>query len=65
MMKYAVLTIKRVAGNCNWPTKLNDYHVSTSDNRTDIVEAFLKACEWRGAKPGFYYCAWYDYNGFG
>lgn len=64
-MKYAVLTTKHVAGHCLWPTKLNDYHVGTSGNRTDVVEAFLKACERRGVKPGFYYCAWDNHNRFG
>jgi len=64
-MKYAVLTTKHVAGHCLWPTRLNNYHVGTSGNKTDVVEAFLKACERRGVKPGFYYCAWDNHNRFG
>ncbi len=64
-MKYAVLTTKHVAGHCLWPSKLTDYHVGTSGNKTDVVEAFLKACERRGVKPGFYYCAWDNHNRFG
>ncbi len=64
-MKYAVLTTKHVAGHSLWPTKLNDYHVGTSGNKTDVVAAFLKACERRGVKPGFYYCAWDNHNRFG
>jgi alpha-L-fucosidase len=64
-MKYAVLTTKHVAGHCLWPTKHNDYHVGTSGNKTDVVAAFVKACERRGVKPGFYYCAWDNHNRFG
>jgi alpha-L-fucosidase len=63
-MKYAVLTTKHVAGHCLWPTKLNDYHVGTSGNKTDVVEAFVKACEKRGVLPGFYYCSWDNHNRF-
>jgi len=64
-MKYAVLTTKHVAGHCLWPTKLNDYHVGTSGNKTDVVEAFVAACEKRGVLPGFYYCSWDNHNRFG
>lgn len=64
-MKYAVLTTKHVAGHCLWPTKHNDYHVGTSGNKTDVVEAFVKACEKRGVLPGFYYCSWDNHNVFG
>lgn len=64
-MKYAVLTTKHVAGHCLWPTKLNDYHVGTSGNKTDVVEAFVNACEKRGVLPGFYYCSWDNHNKFG
>ena len=64
-MKYAVLTTKHVAGHCLWPTKLNDYHVGTSSNKTDVVEAFVNACEKRGVLPGFYYCSWDNHNRFG
>jgi alpha-L-fucosidase len=64
-MKYAVLTTKHVAGHCLWPTRLNDYNVSTSGNKTDVVAAFVKACEKRGVLPGFYYCSWDNHNRFG
>jgi len=64
-MKYAVLTTKHVAGHCLWPTKLNDYHVGTSGNKTDVVEAFVKSCEKRGVLPGLYYCSWDNRNTFG
>ena len=64
-MKYAVLTAKHVAGHCLWPTRHNDYHVGTSGNKTDVVAAFLRACERRGVKPGLYYCAWDNHNRFG
>lgn len=64
-MKYAVLTTKHTAGHSLWPTRHNDYHVGTSGNKTDVVEAFLKACDRRGLKPGFYYCSWDNHNRFG
>ncbi len=64
-MKYAILTTKHVAGHCLWPTRLTDYHVGTSSNKTDVVEAFVKACEKRQVMPGFYYCAWDNHNLFG
>jgi alpha-L-fucosidase len=64
-MKYAVLTTKHVAGHCLWPTRLNNYHVGTSGNRTDVVREFVKACERRGVLPGFYYCSWDNHNRFG
>lgn len=64
-MKYAVLTTKHVSGHCLWPTKLNDYHVGTSGNNTDVVEAFVNACQNKGILPGFYYCSWDNHNRFG
>ncbi|MEN6535305.1 MAG: alpha-L-fucosidase [Bryobacteraceae bacterium] len=64
-MKYAVLTTKHVSGHCLWPTRLNDYHVGTSNNKTDVVAAFVKSCERRGVMPGFYYCSWDNHNRFG
>lgn len=64
-MKYAVLTTKHVSGHALWPTRLNDYHVGTSGNKTDVVAAFVKACERRGVMPGFYYCSWDNHNKFG
>lgn len=64
-MQYAILTTKHVAGHCLWPTQHNDYNVSTSSNTTNVVEAFVRACEKRGIKPGFYYCSWDNHNRFG
>jgi alpha-L-fucosidase len=64
-MKYAVLTTKHTAGHCLWPSKYTDYHVGTSGNKTDVVEAFVKACEKRGVLPGFYYCSWDNRHQFG
>ncbi len=64
-MKYAILTTKHVAGHCLWPSRLTDYQVGTSSNKTDVVEDFVKACEKRQVMPGFYYCAWDNHNLFG
>ena len=64
-MKYAVLTTKHVAGHCLWPSRLNDYTVANSGNKTDVVEAFVKACQKHKIMPGFYYCSWDNHNLFG
>jgi alpha-L-fucosidase len=64
-MKYAVLTAKHVAGHCLWPSVHTDYHVGTSGNPTDVVEAFVKACERRDILPGLYYCSWDNHHRFG
>ena len=64
-MKYAVLTAKHVSGHCLWPTKLTDYHVGTSGNKTDVVGKFVKACRKHGIMPGLYYCTWDNHNTFG
>lgn len=64
-MRYAVLTTKHVSGHCLWPSKHTDYHVGTSGNPTDVVAAFVTACERRGVIPGFYYCSWDNHHLFG
>ncbi len=64
-MKYAVLTTKHVSGHCLWPTKYTDYHIGTSSNKTDVVGAFVNACNKYGLLPGFYYCSWDNHNLFG
>src|SRR6185436_18362647 len=51
-MKYAVLTAKHVAGHCLWPTRHSNYHVGNSGNKTDVVAAFVKACNQKGILPG-------------
>ena len=61
-MKYAILTTKHVSGHCLWPSKYTDYHVGTGGNKTDVVEAFVKACEKYGIMPGFYYCSWDNHH---
>ncbi len=64
-MKYAVLTAKHVAGHCLWPSRHTDYDVETSGNKTDVVEAFVKACDRTGVLPGLYYCSWDNHHLFG
>jgi len=61
-MKYAILTTKHVSGHCLWPSKYTDYHVGTSNNKTDVVEAFVKSCSKYGIMPGFYYCSWDNHH---
>jgi alpha-L-fucosidase len=64
-MKYAVLCAKHVAGHCLWHSKLTDYTVANSTDKTDLIEAFVKACAKRSVLPGFYYCSWDNHNRFG
>ena len=64
-MKYAVLTAKHVAGHCLWPSRHTDYSVAHSGNQTDVVRAFVRACERRGILPGLYYCSWDNHHLFG
>ena len=64
-MKYAVLTAKHVSGHCLWPSALTDYDVETSGNKTDVVDAFVKACQKRGLVAGLYYCSWDNHHRFG
>ena len=64
-MKYAVLTAKHVAGHCLWPSEHTEHTVANSPNTTDVVEAFVRACEKRHIKPGLYYCSWDNHNRFG
>jgi alpha-L-fucosidase len=56
-MRYAVLTAKHASGHCLWPSAHTDYHVGTSGNQTDVVEAFLNACRKHGVMAGLYYCS--------
>jgi alpha-L-fucosidase len=64
-MRYAVLTAKHVAGHCLWPTKWTEYNVSNSSVKTDVIDAFVKACRKYGILPGIYYCSWDNHNRFG
>lgn len=64
-MRYAVLTAKHTSGHCLWPSKYTDYHVGTSRNHTNVVEAFVRACEQRGLMAGLYYCSWDNHHTFG
>lgn len=54
--KYAVLVAKYMSGFTLWPSKGYDYSVANSGNKTDVVRAFVDACNEFGFKPGFYYC---------
>ena len=54
--KYAVLTAKYMSGFALWDSKGYDYSVAQSRNTTDVVAAFVAACNEYGLRPGFYYC---------
>jgi len=62
-MKYAVLTTKHKSGFCIWPTRYTKYNVMNSGNKTDVVEAFILACNRRGVLPGLYYGSRDSHNG--
>lgn len=64
-MKYAVLTAKHVAGFCLWPSRFTTYHVGNSNNKTDVVEKFMAACDKKGILPGIYYCSWDNHHVMG
>ncbi len=64
-MTYAVLTAKHISGFCLWPSRHTDYSVAQSSNRTDIVEAFVAACEKRGLRPGLYYSSYDNHHRYG
>jgi len=61
-MKYAILTTKHVSGHCLWPSRFTDYHVGTSRNKTNVVEAFVNSCAKYDIIPGFYYCSWDNHH---
>jgi alpha-L-fucosidase len=62
-MKYVVLTAKHASGFCLWPTQHTDYNITKSGNKTDVVKAFLLACERRGVRPCLYYGSRDHHNG--
>jgi alpha-L-fucosidase len=64
-MTYAVLTAKHISGFCLWPSRHTAYSVAAGGNHTDVVEAFVKACERRGVKPGLYYSSYDNHHRFG
>jgi alpha-L-fucosidase len=64
-MKYAILTTKHVSGHCLWPSEYTDYHVGTSGHKTDVVGAFVTACQKYDVLPGFYYCSWDNHHLYG
>jgi alpha-L-fucosidase len=54
--RYAVLTAKHMSGFCLWDSANYDYDVAASQNKTDVVAAFVAACHEYKVVPGFYYC---------
>ena len=57
-MKYAVLTVKHVAGFCLWDSKHTTYDVMHPDcpYQKDLAAQFIKSFKSRGLKVGLYYC---------
>jgi alpha-L-fucosidase len=59
-LKYAVLTAKHCYGHCLWDSRLTDYDIATSSDKTDVIRAFVDCCRRYGVKPGFYYLLGWD-----
>ena len=57
-MKYAVLTVKHVAGFCLWDSKYTTYDIMNPEcpYKEDLVAQFIKSFKSRGLKVGLYYC---------
>ena len=57
-MKYAVLTVKHVAGFCLWDSKYTTYDVMNPacPYKEDLVAQFIESFKSRGLKVGLYYC---------
>jgi alpha-L-fucosidase len=57
-MKYAVLTVKHVAGFCLWDSEYTTFDVMHPDcpYKKDLVGQFVKSFTERGMKVGLYYC---------
>ncbi|MBI4580187.1 MAG: alpha-L-fucosidase [Planctomycetes bacterium] len=64
-MTYAVLTAKHISGFCLWPSRHTRYSVASGGDRTDVVEAFVTACERRAVRPGLYYSSYDNHHRFG
>jgi hypothetical protein len=54
-MDCAVLTVKHEAGFCLWDAGDYDYDVANSPVKTDVLAAFLAACQAGGIMPGIHY----------
>lgn len=57
-MKYVILITKHHDGFCLWDSKLTDYDVASSGNKTDVVEFVARACKKYGVGLGLYYSLW-------
>lgn len=55
-MRYIILTAKhsRDGGFCNWPTKHSEFSVAHSPVKSDVIGAFVKACDKHDIKPAIY-----------
>lgn len=57
-MKYVILISKHHDGFCLWDSKLTEYDVASSGNKTNVVEAVAKACSDNNIGLGIYYSLW-------
>ena len=56
--RYVLLVTKHHDGFCLWDSKLTDYDVASSGDKTDVVGAVADACRKYGLKFGIYYSLW-------
>ncbi len=54
-VKYMVLTSKHHSGFCMWDTKTNDFNITKTLYKKDILKSFVKACRKYDIKVGFYF----------
>lgn len=57
-MKYVILTAKHHDGFCLWGSRLTDYDVASSSNKTVVVAALAASCKKHGIELGLYYSLW-------
>ena len=58
--KYAVLTSKHHDGFCMWHTETNQYNITCTPFKKDVVAMYAKAFREAGIKVGFYF-SWPDW----
>lgn len=58
-MTFAILTTRHHYGFSLWPTKYyDDYNISHSPHKQDILKQYVEAFRAKGIKPCFYYSIW-------
>jgi alpha-L-fucosidase len=63
-MKYIILTAKHHDGFCLWDTKFNEYNITRTPFKRDLLGELAAACKRQGMAFGAYYstCDWWNTN---